>query len=160
MAIQNFRNIGLNSNAVFRTALFSDDLKENNNITYFISSFKLPNIELEGQEIRTHTGKITLPGEVALFNPCTISLIVDEKLEVYKKFFELLNKYNKVGTSAGCGRIADSWIEVFDSKNHYLFRIVFHNSKLDSIGEFTYSNGDNQILTLDIVLKFDYFTME
>ena len=122
MAIQNFRNIGLNSNAVFRTALFSDDLKENNNITYFISSFKLPDINLEGQEIRTHTVK--------------------------------------VGTSAGCGRIADSWIEVFDSKNHYLFRIVFHNSKLDSIGEFTYSNGDNQILTLDIVLKFDYFTME
>ena len=89
-----------------------------------------------------------------------ITLLVDEKFELYKKLFNLVNKYNKVGTSAGCGKIADSWIELYDSKNNYICRILFHNSKLESVGEINYSNTDNQVVTVDVTLKFDYMEIQ
>lgn len=160
MNTQNFRNFGLNSNTVLRTMLFSDDTKENQDAFYYVTSFTLPSIDLEGQEIRTGIGKLTLPGEVALFNSVTITLLMDEKFDLYKKLFTLLNKYNRVGTNVGCGRIAESWIELYDSKNNYICRLLFHNSKLDQIGEINYSNTDNQVNTINIVLKFDYMEIQ
>ncbi|AVR55804.1 tail completion and sheath stabilizer protein [Campylobacter phage vB_Cj_QDYZ] len=146
----NFRNIALNSNIVFRTLLFSDDTQ------YYCQKVKLPRISLEGQKVGHSTGTLTLGGEVAKFDSITLTLLVDENLEVWKNFVNLINKYNKISTNTGCGIEATSWLEIHDSKNKYLFKVEFYKSKLDEVGELEYSTTDNNIITLDITLNFDY----
>lgn len=146
----NVRNLGLSSNIVFHSKLFSKEVE------YYCQTLSIPEVRLDGQDITTMSGILALGGEVAKFGSVTLGILVDENLKTWREFFRLINEYNKISTNTGEPVIADSWVEIYDSKNKYLFRIIFKNSIIDSIGQLDYTANENNNLVLNVTLKFDY----
>jgi hypothetical protein len=145
----------LSTSTLFNTTLFSPDTK------YRIQQWDIPGISIDHQGQGTRVGNIFLQGDMLEYNPLDIKLIVDENLKLWKELVSVFQKYQIPGTNTCELAQGDSWVEVYDSKNKYLFKIYFHNCYIKSMGALNYmSNEDADIVTLDLSIVYDYYTIE
>ena len=150
--ITNTRSNAFNSNTYFGSTIFGDD------VTYQIQQVALPGISMAHQAEATKVGYIHLQGDIAEYDSIRLTVLVDEKLVVWKELITIMQKYHVPGTNLCNPITGDSWIEIRDNRNNYLFKLELKNSYIKSIGSVTYAtNGDNEIITVDVDMVFDYF---
>lgn len=150
--IPNTRSNALNSNIYFGSTIFGDE------VTYQIQQVDLPGISMAHQTESTKVGYINLQGDMAEYSPIRMSILVDEDLLVWRELIAIMQKYHIPGTNL-CNLITgDSWLEVRDNRNNYLFKLEIKNSYIKSVGSVNYTTaGDNEIITVDVDMVYDYF---
>ena len=150
--INNIRSTALNSNILFGSSIFSKD------VMYQVQKTDLPGISLTHIKEATKVGHINLQGDIAEYSPITMTILVDEKLVVWKELIGIMQKYHVPGTNTWVPLVGDSWIEFRDNRNNYMFKIELKNSYITSVGDLTYTTtGDNEILELQLELVYDFF---
>lgn len=150
--ISNTRNNALNSNILFGSTIFTKD------VIYQVQQAELPSISVNHQNEATRVGYINLQGAVAEYSPIRLSILVDEDLVVWRELIGIMQKYHVPGTNVCEPFTGDSWVEIRDNKNNYLFKLELKNTYIKSVSNLTYTtSGDNELLTLDVELVYDYF---
>lgn len=151
----NSRSYSLNTNSLFNTTLLSSST------SYFIQEWNLPGISINHQVENTKAGIINLQGDITEYAPLDLKLIVDEDLLLWKEIVQVFQKYQIPGTSECTPITGDSFIELYDSKNKYLFKVVFHNCYFKNLGDLRYmTTDDNETITVDLSIVYDYYTIE
>lgn len=150
--INNIRSTALNSNILFGSTIFSKD------VMYQVQSTDLPGMSINHPKENTRVGVINIQGDIAEYSPIRMSILVDEKLVVWKELIGIMQKYHIPGTNTCEPLVGDSFIEFRDNKNNYMFKIELKNSYITSVGDLQYTtSGDNSILELSVEIVYDYF---
>lgn len=153
--MNNIRDNGLSTNILFWATFLKDETK------YAVQTCELPSVMINHQQFMNRSGQINLQGDVAEYMPMNITFIIDSKLERWKDIIGVIQTYQTPGTSECNVMEGTAWVEVQDNSNNYLFRVVLHNTYLKEVGALRYSSGDDDdILTLECTLVYDYFTIE
>jgi hypothetical protein len=151
----NSRSYSLGTNSLFTTTLLSSAS------SYFIQEWNLPGISINHQTESTKVGIINLQGDINEYAPLDLKLIVDEDLLLWKEIVQVFQKYQIPGTNQCEPITGESFIELYDSKNKYLFKVVFHNCYFKNLGDLRYmTTDDNEIITVDLSIVYDYYTIE
>ena len=151
----NIRDNSLTSNVLFYSTLLGEKT------LYAVQQTELPSIDIEHPRLTTKVGIINNQGDVAEYQPITITFIIDSKLERWKEIIGVFQKYHKQGTNQCSVFSGTSWIEVRDNNNNYLFRVTLHESYFKTVGALRYaSNEDDEVLSLEVTIVYDYFTIE
>jgi hypothetical protein len=125
---------------------------------YAVQTTELPGVIMNHQQENTRVGRIILQGDILEYNPIEITLVVDEKLTVWRDIIALMQKYHIQGTNTCESISSEYWLELRDNRNNYMFRISLHNCYLRSVSNLEYSTSkENEILLLRITLDYDYF---
>jgi hypothetical protein len=153
--MDNLRNNGLNTHSLFNTTLFSPQTK------YRIQEWVIPGMTMNHIQQQTKVGIVNLQGDIMEYNDLEIKLLVDENLSLWKEIVGVLQTYHKPGTNICETTIGDAWVEVYDSKNKYLFRINFKNCYIKSLEDLRYlTTDDNEVVTVGLILIYDYYVIE
>jgi hypothetical protein len=151
----NARNNSLNTSTLFNTTLFTPDTK------YRIQHWTIPGLVVSHQQMNSRSGPINLQGDSVDYNPLTVKLLVDEKLNSWKEIVSVFQKYQIPGTNTCIPITGESIVEVYDSKNNYLFKVIFHNCYLHTLSDLDYTTtDDNEEITLDLSIVYDFYTIE
>lgn len=151
----NIRDNSLSSNVLFYSTLLGE------NTLYAIQQTELPSINIEHPLMNTKVGIINMQGDVVEYQPINITFIIDSKLERWKEIIGVFQKYHKQGTNQCEVLSGTCWVEVRDNNNNYLFRVVLHNSYFKTVGALRYSSiEDDDVLSLEVTIVYDYFTIE
>lgn len=151
----NNKNNSLNTNSLFNSTLLSPEAK------YTIQEWNIPGLTISHPEMNTRSGPMFLQGDFLQYNTLDMKILVDEELVVWREFIGIFQKYQIPGTNTCIPITGDSFIEVYDSKNKYLFKVYFYNCYFKAIGDLRYmTNEDNEIITTDISIAYDYYTIE
>lgn len=150
--MENVRSNALDTNIFFGSTLLSKDA------LYAVQDTDLPGISVNHINQNTSVGNINLQGDIAEYTPVKVSLIMDEKLLIWKEIIALMQKYHIPGTNQCEPVVGDSWLELRDNRNNYLFKIELKNTYIKTVSAMKYSTtSENIYLTLDIEIVYDYF---
>ena len=153
--MKNVRSNALNTNSLFTTTLFTPDT------AYHIQDANIPGISITHPQETTRVGIVNFQGNIITYNELSVKLLVDEDLLAWKEIVKIFQTYHVPGTSDCLPIVGESFMEIFDSKSNYLFKICFHNCYLHSLGDLSYTTtDDNNLVILDVVLVYDYYTVE
>lgn len=151
----NQRSNGLNTSTIFNTTLFSS------NTSYYIQEWNIPGVVTAHPSEKTRMGQMVINGDMIEYRPLYLKLLIDEDLVIWKDIISVMQSYQKPGTNTYIPIEGESFVEVYDSKNKYLFKIVFHGSFIESVGELNYMTlDDNEPITLSLTILYDYYTVE
>jgi hypothetical protein len=149
---QNTRSNTLQTNTQFVSTLLNPEL------LYTIQNWSIPGIRVEHQNTGTTVGMYVFQGETIEYSQLQLQIIVDEQLSVWKSIVNVFQSYQ----TNNCTPIeGESFVEVYDSKNKYLFKVVFHNSYLLSVSDLNYvSTDDNEIITVELTIMYSDYSIE
>jgi hypothetical protein len=153
--MSNIRNFGLSSNILFNSTMFDEQQ------VYSVQTVDIPGMSVNHLVQDSPAGTFVLPGNIVSFEPLKLSIIVDEHLDVWNTFYNYLQNYHVVGTTDyHCNKHEISWLEIYDNKNNYLFKIEFNNCYLKSVSSLKYaSDANDSTLSVDIEILYDYYTI-
>lgn len=128
---------------------------------YSVQKVNIPSISVAHVQNSSGAGSFFLPGNIIEFEHLQLNLLVDENLEVWVSLYDYLSNYHKISTSDSfCTQNEISWVEIYDNRNNYLFKIEFNNCFLQSIGSLEYSHDeDDKYFSLPITIVYDYFNI-
>ena len=151
-----FKDNALDTNIVFGTTLFGKE------VHYRVQNVNLPGIDVAHPEIGNKRGaKIFDTADDLNYTPLSITVIVDEKLNVWKEFISMMHDMIDPTNGKLKQVEGDSYINITDSQGNPILNVFYRNTKLESVGELAYSTiNENNLLVLDITVKYDYFEIE
>lgn len=151
----NIRSNALDTGSLFTTTLFTPDT------SYYVQEVNLPGVSINHPVENTRVGTINLQGDVLSYNNLNLRLLVDEKLNLWKEILATFQKYHIPGTNTCEPVVGESFLEVYDGKNNYMFKVSFHNCYLSNLEDLNYmSTSDNETLVLGLTIVYDYYTIE
>lgn len=151
----NIRDNSLSSNVLFYSTLLGEKT------LYSVQQTELPSVDMEHPRMNTRSGVINVQGDIVEYQPITITFIIDSKLERWKEIMSVMQRYHIAGTNTCESVTGTSWVEIRDNNNNYLFKVVLHESYFKNIGALRYSSAeDDEVLSLEVTIVYDYFTIE
>jgi hypothetical protein len=151
----NIRDNSLTSNVLFYSTLLGEKT------LYAVQQTELPSIDIDHPRIANRSGIFNMQGDVAEYQPIVISFLVDSRLERWKELIKVFQTYHTPGSSECTVLRGTSWIEVRNNNNDYLFKVVLHESYFKSISSLRYaSNEEDDVLSVEVTVVYDYFTIE
>ncbi len=151
----NLRSNQLNTHTLFNTTLLSSD----NN--YRVQQWNIPGISCEHPVISSRSGNMNLQSERVDYEPLDIKLIGDQNLILWKEIVGVFQTYHIPSTNTSEKKLGQSWVEVYNSKNEYLFKIVFHDCYIKSLDSLDYTTmEDNEAVIIGMTIVYDYYTIE
>ena len=151
------RNFTHNSNYFFGSTLFGEDT------SYAIQEVNLPGLSINSVDISRRGIMGHMSGDTLTYNDLSISLIMDEKLLIWKELVEALQ--DKVDPKKAQGDISNNsqkmaWMIIQDDNAKEILKLNFYGVSLGGIEDMQYSsNTEDEIITCPIVVKYDYFTV-
>ena len=153
--MSNPRNFTHSSNFFFGTNLFGEET------IYSIQNFNLPGISFTHIDMAKSSVRGVIEGDTILYNDLSINIILDEKLEVWKDIITTMQKMRNPYTSEGEYIHKRAWLEIHDDFSKIVLKIWFEDVMIESIDDIPFaSNQEDEIITLGITLKYDYFTID
>lgn len=152
--MKNHRNYAHSSNIQLTTRLF-----ENEDTTYYIQGVNLPGINNGNIQLSTQFGQLQVVGDVSEYETLTLSIIMDEELDVYQTIIKYCQNIHQPGTLINAiPEHKDITLTLLNNNNKVLFRIKFYNCYLESISGINYTfNTPNSELTTELLIKYNYF---
>jgi len=150
MSVRNFTH---KSNFIFGSNLLDE------NSIYYVQSTNLPGLSLNHISTSTRSMSLNFQGDTLVFNDLNLNIILDEELNTWKDIVNTIFKMRKDGV----GTLADqtSWLEIHDDNSNLILKLFFHGSLIESIGDVEYeSNSEDDILTLPLTIKYNFYSIE
>lgn len=149
------KNFALDTSIYFGSPLLDQD------VIYNVQNVTLPGLTFNHQQIGTKFGTfLNSTADSVEFNDLQISILLDDNFISWTKLINIA--LNMVSVDKGfAAKEEDSYIMITNAMGNEVTRINFYNSKIMSIGDLNYSSAnENEILSLDITIKYDYFKIE
>jgi len=149
------KNFTHNSNYYFGTTLFTD------NVLYNIQQVNLPGVAFS--HIKTSKSSVEgfLTGDTLVFNALNVNIIVDEKLETWQSIMSTIFVMREQDKGLGSDLEGQAWIVLQDDNGHNILKVTYHSARIESIGDLEFNSiSEDEIITLDIGLVYDNFTIE
>lgn len=133
------------------------------NIQYFLTGFNIPSLDFSQPEVYNRGARAFLNADSINFGSLNLSLMIDEDFTVYLELMDrLVYSVYDVETGNISGNHSNDmivWVQLNNLKGNKLpFKIEFYGCKLESMGEVQLNTlSEDEIQTLDVTLKFDYF---
>jgi len=154
-----YRSVSTQTSAIFITTIFSN----NDLFEYFIQEVNLPGFSFTHSEPLKGRIHGLQQGGIVTFEEMTLTMLIDEKMEVVKQIYEKANMYNNPETNTQNFDLGgDSVLILNDAEGKAILKFRFKGCKLKSAGAIQYTNtttSDDQ-LTIPVQIQFDYFTMD
>lgn len=144
-------NQALDSNIIFGTDLFGYDT------TYSVQAVNLPGVALGYSEVPSRYNVLNgkTAGRKLEYNPLSITLLCDENMTIWSGIVRDILSMKNIDS------ISDGWIILQDSTGKTIQKITYKNILPVSVGDIEYtSTGENNELTFDMELVYDYYTIE
>lgn len=155
--LNNFDVIENNPNNLAKSSNYRIFLPILKNPVHYAQSINLPGFSLTTYEVDSRFGgAMLLGGTTIAYDAVTISLIMDEKFDIYKELMRFLS--HNVKSNNGCyGNVSFSiGIDITDSLGKSVFGIVMTGARLESVGGLDLnSNSEDSNLNLSLTFKFD-----
>ena len=149
------RNFTHNSNFIFQTNLFGEET------TYSIQEVALPGMGFSHVEVGKSSVLGNLQGDTINYNDLSIGVIMDEELLIWKEIVGTMQ--NKMRDPySGTGDIESKYghLEIHDDNSKLVLKLEFTGIMIESIDDLAYNtNADDEIITVNINLKYDYYTI-
>lgn len=136
----------------FKLFIHSEDFKHTQ---YFAVSASFPSVSLP--EVTTGFRNLSgfVPGDKLAYDPLTIRIAIDEKLESYREIFNWIhsNTTNKELT------VHDATLHFLTNHNNISRSVRFANAFPTNIGglEFNVQQTESEYAYVDVTFRYDYF---
>lgn len=152
----NLRNFAHKSNFIFETNLFGE------NTTYSIQGVNLPGVSLNPVDTSHRGMNLSFQGDTLNYNDLNVDLILDEDFSNWLEIMEHINKMREIGGDTGNLDEKTSTLFVQNENEKTLFKINFYNCKVINISdlEFSSNEDDDEEITFNITIKYDYYKIE
>lgn len=123
------------------------------NINFFCSSFTIPDMALQFVEIGTSGIKtINEPGEQFMISPLSFNLLIDENFESY---LEIVRWFQY---SVRNGSVPETYSNalaiIYSSEMTPIISIRFYDMYPTTIGEMTFNNAEDDVISLPVSMAF------
>ena len=153
------QTVNITSSPNFIFLLSSGDLK---NLEFRVQSFSGLGMTL-GDNIRAWNGlTITRPGDSITFNELTLSILLDEELNIiedlYNYLFRIRNfEENTLNTDDWTGTLF-----VSTNRNNYTKKFIFNECWIKAFTDIPFTSAELSVnpLTTDITINFSHYTIE
>jgi hypothetical protein len=150
------KNFALDTSIYFGSTLFDDE------IVYNVQNVNLPGIDFSHPQIPSRTGAyLNNTSDQITFNDLQLTILLDESFSIWLKLMAKAFSMVTVPDANFSKNEGDSFILITDSQGNTLLKVWYRNSKILNIGDLNYSSSnDNNVLVLDLALKYDYMDIE
>lgn len=128
---------------------------------YTVQSVVLPGFSFNTPEIGGSGGaRAIIAADSIVYDVCSLNILVDEKLEVYKTLIKhLIDRINP--TSGSFSNVEfTAWVSIKDSLGVEKLKLEYYGCRLENIGGLDLnSSSDDVELLLPISFKFDEFAL-
>jgi hypothetical protein len=126
---------------------------------FYLTSVNLPGVNLNHPEVGGRTGgRLNVTGDTISYNALSFEMLIDEDFKIYHEFMDkvFLNIHANDGVFAT--NEFDFWVEVSNSKGNKLFKVEFHNCRIESVGDILLDAQDDMTEHLmNVEVKFDFY---
>jgi len=151
----NNRNFTHNSNFIFQTNLFNKE-----ETIYSIQECNLPGISFSHIQINKSSVTGNFQGDTATYNDLSLTLIVDEKLTIWKDIVKTLQKMRDPYPSEAEEIVEYSYLEIHDDNSNLVVKLEFVDCLIESIGDLIYNTTEeDEIMTCEVSIKYDYYNI-
>jgi hypothetical protein len=150
------KNFALDTSIYFGSALLSNDT------LYNVQTVNIPGVDFSHAQVGGRAGALfNVQADTITFSDLNLSIIVDEQFKIWKEVMLKALKRINVQDGTFSNKENDSFIVIVDSQGNDLLKIWFKNSRIINVGDMTYTHaGENNLVLLDLSLKYDYFEIE
>ena len=130
------------------------------NVQYFLQGFSIPSVSVNETIIPRGKQNVYAPGDTIVYEPLTVTMMVSEDMDNFKEIYDWL--YREIDSNTMQEKYDDVTIYILTSKNNPNKKLIFRNVFPTSIGNiaFTVVEADVVYATVDVTLRYDYFTFE
>lgn len=148
----NTRNFQRDTQVEFGTLLFGEEAVFN------IQNVTLPGISTTNPEVHKRGVKGFLQGDSMEFEEITLTFLADEEMTVWKQVMGHMFDHIEIPSGNMTMNSADSWITINGSDGGKVLKLYLHNCSINNIGSLQYdTTSEDEVLTFDVSLNYDYF---
>lgn len=149
----------LNYNNLAQTTNFRCGSNTLNLSGVFVQTASVPGISFSHPRIGARSGaNAKVQADSIEFNPLNIQMLIDDDFEVLKEITGFISKIINPESGSFALVPMDFWVESYDLKGNFLFKVEFKNAYIDSLDEVQLSTmDDNPINTLSMTISYDYY---
>lgn len=145
-------------------------------VQFFCQTVNLPGLNLSTIPRNTPFVDITLPGEKLVYDPLSVTFLVDETFSAWREIHDWMRgmtfptsfeEYKNLQRETKFvhtphPQYSDAELTILDSNQRGIYRFKFKDMFPTSLAPFTLSTtlGPETILTADVSLSFTYFDIE
>jgi hypothetical protein len=136
----------------FKLAIHSEDFKHTQ---YFAVSASFPAVSLPEVATGYRNNQGFVPGDKLAYDPLTIRIAIDEKLESYNEIFNWIHS----NTTNNELIIHDITLHFLTNHNNISRSVHFANAFPTNIGglEFNVQQSESEYAYVDVTFRYDYF---
>lgn len=151
----NYNNLAQKTNYIAGSDKFDD-------LPFYLVNLNIPGINFSYPEVSGRTGaRFNLAGDSLTFNTLSFEMLVDEDFNIYHEFMDKIRENINVESGSFADNVFDFWVDINNNKGNKLFKIEFHNCRIESVGDILLDSQDDMTeYTMTVDIKYDYFTVE
>lgn len=129
---------------------------------FYAQSVTLPGFNFTSQELAGSGGsKVLLGGDSITYDACSVNIILDEKLNVYKEIIKYIIKLIDPVSGKFSNDEFNVWITLKDNLGADLITIEYYGCRLESVAGLDYSSvSEDEEILLPLTFKFDEFVLK
>ena len=125
-------------------------------------NFNIPGITFNHPQAYNHNSAVVnIVADNITFNSLSCEVLIDEN---YKVYFEIMKKiFDQFNPKSGsfANQEFDWFTMLTNNKGNDLFKIDYHNCRFESVSDVSLTTqGDESYNTMNIDIKYDYFTID
>lgn len=149
------RNFSHNSNFFFQTNLFSEE-----ETSYAVQECNLPGMSFSHIQLGRSAVLGNIEGDTVSYNDLIVSLIIDEKLTVWKEIINKMQKMRDPISSEGELIEKKGFLEIHDDNSNLVLKLEFYNMMLEVIDDLNYNTtSEDEVITCTVTIRYDYYTV-
>ena len=149
---------------LFKSCNFRITLNTEKQIELMVQEVNLPGYSIGQLENRWQSMVDKRPGDSMEFNDLTLTILVDEQLEIYKEIYKsLVYSHNPVtNTLQITKQIFDGYLFLLTNKNNLQHMIHFYDCWIKSLDDIqlSHSTSEDEQLVLTMTIAYNYYMFE
>ncbi len=130
-------------------------------VEFYCQRASIPGLQLGSMEQPWQSGMMAMPGDSLTFGELSLTILLDEDLKSFRELYAYImerkdphaNTYNPQDT-------VQSYLFVTTNKNNIRFKFTFYNCWVSDIGGLEFGVESEDVQTMDVTLKMDYYRFE
>jgi hypothetical protein len=126
---------------------------------FYLTSVNIPGVNFSHPELGGRSGtKFNVTSDNITYNPLSFEMLLDEDFKIYHEFMRKINKSISPETGKFESVEFDFWVVINNNKSSPLFKMEFHNCRIETISDIQLDVTDDMTEhTLSVDIKYDYF---
>lgn len=148
----NYNNLAQKTNFVAGSDKFDT-------LPFYLTTVNIPGVNFSYPEVGGRgSTRLNLAADTITYNALSFEMLVDEDFKIYHEFMDKIVKNISVKGANFADNTFDFWVEINNNKGNRLFKVEFHNCRIETIGDIMLDTQDDITeYTLPVDIKYDYY---